>query len=137
MGRAGGDSGTVRLVYARGGPEQAEPLVAVVGSEAEARDIEAEVTRRDPAVRVTWETHQVAGPPGEVVHVVLLVAGGAGGGEPADPIGIAVFARHEDAARELAAQGRPGGADDRIIRSLPLGWRRAGWPFSDEPAAPG
>lgn len=121
----------IYLLYARRGPEQPEPLIAVVSTEEEARAIEADVVSGEPETRVVWETHGMVGQIGDTVHIVSLAAGGAGGSEATDPIAVGVFANRRDAERDLAVRGT---GDDRaqyFVRSLPLGWRRSGWPFAD------
>lgn len=119
----------IHLLYARSGPEQDEPLVAVVQTEDEARDIEAEVAQREPETRVVWETHEVVGQLDDTVHIVILAAGGNITPEATDPIAVSTYANLVDAERDLAAR-HAAGADDYYLRSLPLGWRRLGWPFT-------
>ncbi|WP_157577017.1 hypothetical protein [Saccharomonospora iraqiensis] len=119
----------ITLLYARRGPGQAEPLIAVVSTEDEARAIEAEVADGEPGTRVVWETHEVAGRVGDDVHIVFLAAGGDSGAEAADPIAVGVFASRRDAESDLAVRGTGDDSAHYFVRSLPLGWRRSGWPF--------
>lgn len=126
---------TVLLVYARPGPEDPGPLVAVLETEDEARALEAQLRERAPSGRVAWETHVVDGPVRECVHVVSLGGYGAvpsgtdvpeAGGDPRvqelDPIGIAVFANRVDAEREASARAKADGVSHYRVRTVPLGW---------------
>lgn len=132
----------MQLVYARPEPEGAEPLVAVVGTEAEARSIEAQVGALLPTARVVWETQQVLGGPADPVHLVLLGAGaspgtpGTPGTEILDPVAVKVFARRE-AAEDEVAQRAATSAGEAVVLSVPLGWRRPGWPFDPDRDPPG
>lgn len=132
--RCEGSRTTVFLVYARSAPDAPEPLVAVLGTEDEARDLETQVLARVPSARVAWETHVVNGPVSECVHLVSL--GGYGdippdtdfpeGRDPRveklDPTGIAVFADRADAEREASARSKADGVPHYRVRTLPLGW---------------
>lgn len=122
----------INLLYARPGPEQAEPLIAVVSTEEEARAIEAEVVLGEPETRVVWETHEVVGQVDDTVHVVLLTAGGDSAAEATDPIAVRAFADRSDAERDLAARETGEDGAHYVVRSLPLGWRRTGWPFAPD-----
>ncbi|WP_157601631.1 hypothetical protein [Saccharomonospora halophila] len=119
----------VNLLYARRGPEQPEPLIAVVSTEDEARAIEAEVVGGEPETRVVWETHEVGGQVGDTVHIVLLAAGGDSGPEATDPIAVSVFATRRKAESDLTMRRTGDDGAHYSVRSLPLGWRRSGWPF--------
>lgn len=136
---------TVHLVYARSGPaedeESVEPLVAVVGDEVEARALKADIEERDRRAFVSWEDWVVEGTDpasAEVVHVVLQGHDGPGMPDYPDemtgPIGVAVHATRTDADAQ-ARQLNEGDGIPHVVRSLPLGYRREGWPFSprDEP----
>lgn len=136
-GRTGGAGTVVQLLYARPDPEGVEPLVAVTRTEDEARALESEVAVRHPATRVTWETHDVHGTPVDTVHLVVLDAGGSDGDEPLDPVTVGVHA-HREAAEEDADQraaGEP--STEHVVLSLPLDWRRPGWPFTEDGVPPG
>lgn len=132
---------SILLVYARSEPDAAEPLVAVCTSEQEARDVESLVDGRRDGVRVTWEVHDLLPPrvaAGAEVHLVLLdPASHRPDDEPSDPIGIAAFSSREDADREAARRREADGDPHYVVRTLPIGWRRLGWPFSDEDPPPG
>lgn len=112
--------GEVRLVYARPTPNDGEPLVAIVRTEREACLLEAQIGERHPTTRVMWETHTVKGAPVHTVHSVLLEAGD-------DHIGIAAFASLDDAQKARDALAEEGMT--YTVVSLPLNWRRSGWPF--------
>ncbi|GAA1343636.1 hypothetical protein [Arthrobacter roseus] len=122
-------SSTIRILYARSGPEEPEPLIAVVATEEEARATEAEIVNREPETRVVWETHEVFEQIGDTVHVVALAAGGDTSQEAADPIAASVHAQRSDAVHDLAMRRGDADHDHYIVRSLPVGWRRAGLPF--------
>ncbi len=119
------DAGNVvQLVYARSGLRQHEPLVALVRTEEEAAEIEAQVVTHAPGARVMWETHGVVGGPTDIVHVVLLAAGGSGEDEAADPIGVAVFADRDDADNDVRIRREADPRVEFVVRTLPVGWRR-------------
>lgn len=134
---------TVYLVFARSGPgdgeDVVEPLVAVVTDESEAAGLERSVVARHPASSVSWETHDTGPVPTEgVVHVVLLGAPELGmpdaPDELAGPIGIAVRSTRGAAERVVRDRGTSSG--DLSVVSLPIGYRRAGWPFAPWPGRP-
>lgn len=148
----GGDllapDGALRLVYAQWGAteeEMIEPLIAIVGSEAEARDIYRDVGGRVPDVSISWESLPLIIDPastdeleGSRVHVVFQ---GADSGmandhsEMRDPIGVAVHSTL--AGAEVHATSLDDGVQRPFgIRSLPVGFRRAGWPFVDDASPP-
>lgn len=119
-------------VYGREDDGCAEPLIAVLASEDDAIALERSLSAEAPQVRVRWETHGVVGGPADLVHVVFLDAGGsAADGEACDPIGLAAFANHEDAARDAASR-RASGEADVVVRPVNVGWRREGWPTGGE-----
>ncbi len=129
--RANPSLNAINVVYARSGPEEPEPLIAVVPTEDEARAIEAEIAAREPETRVVWETHEVVEQVGDAVHIVILAAGGATSQEAADPIAVSVHASRSNAMRDLPMRRRDHDDAHYIVRSLPLGWRRPGRPFAD------
>lgn len=120
------------LVYGCEDDGGAEPLIAVLASEDDARALERSLSAEAPQVRVRWETHVVVGGPADVVHVVFLDAGGrAADGEACDPIGLAAFADREGAVRDAASR-RASGEADVVVRPVAVGWRREGWPTGGE-----
>lgn len=135
---------TVHLVFARSGPgdgeDVVEPLVAVVADEREAEGLEHSVVARHPASSVSWETHDADGhvPAEGVVHVVLQGAPELtmpdATRELAGPIGIAVRSTRGAAERVVRDRGTSSG--DLSVVSLPIGYRRAGWPFAPWPGRP-
>ena len=133
----------VYLVYCRSALDGSEPLVAVVGSEAEAHGVEQLVRRTSASARVQWEVHRLptTDAVSDVVHVVSLGTQSASEpddrtrhvdqAEEPDPIGVAVFDRRAEA--EADARRRADHDNGHyFVRSLRLGWRRPGWPFDTE-----
>lgn len=124
----------VYLVYGRRTAEGPEPLVAVATSETGARSIEREVTSRHPGSRIMWEVHELDEPVDREVHAVILAASGRSPDEAAaleepEPIAVAVFARRSSAEAEAARLADVEQTPHYLVRSLPLAWRRTGWPF--------
>ncbi len=125
-------------MYTCATPVAPEPLVAVVRTHDEASALEFEVRERFPGAKVTWETFEVTGKPGDAVHIVSLgglgksVAGTEGAGQAwrDDPMGVAVFAERDDADHHAAALATAERSSNYRVRSLPIGWRASGWPFA-------
>ena len=127
----------IRLVYARTDAEASEPLVAVCRTEPEARVLEQEVLEVGSGAEVRWETHDVLGIAGDEVYAVMQAPDLSQ--EPLtelDPVGLKVFARKDEAERYAAQRRKQFGVDHFIVWSLPIGWRRPGWPFDRTTAAP-
>lgn len=134
----------VHLVFAKSAPgdgdDAVEPLVAVVVDEQEAKRLGDALVEQHPAATVSWEAHHLDAPVGTdgVVHVVLRGAPELGmpdaPDELAGPIGIAAQSTREGAERIALDQGGPPG--DLTIVALPIGYRRAGWPFAPWPGRP-
>ncbi|WP_370288834.1 hypothetical protein [Nocardioides sp.] len=123
----------MHLVYGRSDADSPEPLIAVVEAEDEAGAIESSLASSASAVQVRWETHEVVGRVADLLHIVLLDAGSReDGGESADPIGLGVFADKGAAEADAKRRRETGEGPDVVVRSLPLGWRRPGWPSAEE-----
>ena len=108
------------FVFARAGIEGAESLVAVVESESDAAEIEADVIRRLPGSRVSWEVVVVQGSDDEVRECVAVMQDAGG-----DDIVLGAFSSGRDASEFAHRQG----SLDVGVRQFIVGWR-GGWPFS-------
>jgi hypothetical protein len=124
--------GNIFLVYCLRVPEGNEPLIALLGSEDQARGIENRLVRSGAAMRVSWEelplrTSRSEVPDaiaeGTMVHVVSLGGLDEDGVHRGrvledDPIGLGAFESLDDARTFAAKQLK----DHVRIRSLPTGW---------------
>lgn len=114
----------VYVVYGSKSALGPEPVIAVVSDENQARAIEADVVSRHPEAVVRWETLDLQGHDTQSVSILFALAGDS---PDADPIGLAAFARKEDA--EIFRRSVKGDVPHEV-RSYPLGWRVASWPFA-------
>src|SRR5699024_7432227 len=121
-----------------------EPLIAVVGSEAEARRLYLDLGARVPEARVSWEELPLirddfgTGEEGKQLHIVLQGADSWMPHDPAemrDPIGASIHSTR-DGAEEHAARLDDDSQRPLGVRSVPVGYRRAGWPFDPERPTP-
>lgn len=119
--------------------------MAVCASEADSRALEEDLAQVRPGVRVMWETHEVLPrgvQPGGDVHIVMLSPSSdvADSGRPyteeLDPIGIMVFAERGDADADAERRRAQESVPHYVVLSLPVGWRRPGWPFTDKDPPP-
>ena len=126
----------MRAVYARSDPAASEPLIALCRTEAEARAVEREVSEVGSGAEVRWETHEVSGAAGDVVHAVVQASSSPDLFQEPDPIVLGVFARRDEAELHTERRRRRDGVDHLVVWSISIGWRRPGWPFDAATPAP-
>lgn len=139
------DGGLYRLVYAQSGSGNdectVEPLIAVVSSEDEARAVYLDVIGRFPESHVSWEEWPltVDAPNGmnvESHRLHIVVDGHVGIGMPdnphetTDPIGVAIHSTRAGAEEHASRLDEDSDRSSHLVLSVPVGYRRPGWPFA-------